>query len=74
MGIHLFVIRSWYFLLIAAVGTLHVSIPLAIATYYATRDREPLLMLMFVPIFFIGIAYLNVNAMRAVIRSRPALS
>lgn len=69
MGIHLFVMRSWYFLALAFVGTLHVSIPLAIATYYATREREPLTMLMFVPVFFFGIAYLNVNAMRAVMRS-----
>lgn len=69
MGIHLFVIRSWYFLFIAVIGTLHISIPLAIATYYATRDREPLTMLMFTPVFFVTIAYLNVNAMRAVIRS-----
>lgn len=69
MGIHLFVIRSWYFLAIAFVGTLHVSIPLAIATYYATREREPLTMIMFVPVFLVTLAYLNVNAMRAVIRS-----
>ncbi|MEM8739893.1 MAG: hypothetical protein AAGE13_00240 [Pseudomonadota bacterium] len=69
MGIHLFVIRSWYFLALAIVGTLHITIPLAIATYYATRDREPLTMLLFVPVFFVTIAYLNVNAMRAVIRS-----
>jgi hypothetical protein len=69
MGIHLFVIRSWYFLAIAFIGTLHVSIPLAIATYYATRDREPMTMVMFVPIFFIALAYLNINAMRAVMRS-----
>jgi len=69
MGIHLFVMRSWYFLAVAMIGTLHITIPLAIATYYATRDREPLTMLMFVPVFFAAIAYLNVNAMRAVIRS-----
>jgi hypothetical protein len=69
VGIHLFIIRGWYFLALAMVGTLHISIPLAIGTYYATRDREPLTMLMFVPVFFLAIAYLNVNAMRAVIRS-----
>jgi hypothetical protein len=69
MGIHVFVMRSWYFLAIAFVGTLHISIPLAIATYYATRDAEPLTMLMFTPVFFMTIAFLNVNAMRAVIRS-----
>lgn len=69
MGIHAFVLRSWQFLMIAVFGTVPISIPLAIGTYYATREREPLTMLMFVPVFFLGVALLNVSAMRAVMRS-----
>lgn len=69
MGIHLFVIRSWYFMALAIIGTLHVTIPLAIATYYVVLDAEPLTTLLFIPVFYVTIAYLNVNAMRAVIRS-----
>ncbi|MEM9050019.1 MAG: hypothetical protein AAGC92_15020 [Pseudomonadota bacterium] len=69
MGIHLFVIRSWYFMALAIIGTLHVTIPLAIATYYVVIENEPLTTLLFIPVFYVTIAYLNVNAMRAVIRS-----
>lgn len=69
MGIHLFVLRSWYFLFLAFVGTLHVTIPFAIASYSVLRDGHWFLLTIFLPIATLWIALINVTAMRAVMRS-----